>query len=224
MRKRFIGFAVAAGLAASMFTGTAAQAAGKATINVVHGIPGVNVAICVDGAKAIPAFAPGDVATGVILPSGAHALKVVAQGQACDAAAILSADVTLANGGNYTVVANLDADGAPNLKVFSNAVGKTNAGKARLTVRHTAQAPAVNVWANGVPLITGSSFTWGDSATLQVPKGIYAAWVSLPGDFEPVIGPAVLRLKAGFAYQVYAWGSGAAGYHLSVVAVQVGTK
>ena len=50
----------------------------------------------------------------------------------------------------------------------------------------------------------------GQGATLQVPKGIYAAWVSLPGDDAPVIGPAVLQLNAGRAYQVYAWGNGPA--------------
>ena len=64
----------------------------------------------------------------------------------------------------------------------------------------------------------------GASATLKVPTGVYAAWVSLPGDHEPVIGPEVLKLKKGTAYQVYAWGSGSAGYDLAVVAVPVGTK
>ena len=55
-----------------------------------------------------------------------------------------------------------------------------------------------------------TDFIMGKSATVTVPKGIYAAWVSLPGDYEPVIGPAVLQLKSGVAYQVYAWGDGAA--------------
>ena len=57
-----------------------------------------------------------------------------------------------------------------------------------------------------------------------MPKGIYAAWASLPGDFQPVIGPAVLKLRAGHAYQVYAWGSPTAGFAFAVVDIDVGIR
>jgi hypothetical protein len=73
-------------------------------------------------------------------------------------------------------------------------------------------------------LIRGTDFTWGKSATLQTPKGVYAAWVSLPGDYAPVIDPAVLQLKAGHAYQVYEWGDGTDGYSFAVVKLKVGTN
>lgn len=75
----------------------------------------------------------------------------------------------------------------------------------------------MNVWAIGSVLIGGTGFVWGDSATVNVPKGSYRVKVTLPGETAPVIGPATLKLKAGFAYQVYAWGNGTDGY--SVVAV-----
>jgi hypothetical protein len=39
-----------------------------------------------------------------------------------------------------------------------------------------------------------------------------------------VIGPAVLKLAQGTAYQVYAWGSAASGYEFAVVSVRVGTR
>jgi hypothetical protein len=80
----------------------------------------------------------------------------------------------------------------------------------------------VDVWANGAVIL--QDVPNGASATLKVPAGVYAAWVSLPGDFAPVIGPAVLSLTKGMAYQVYAWGSASAGYGFAVVAVPVGTK
>ncbi len=121
-------------------------------------------------------------------------------------------------------MANLKPSGTPNLKVFINDVRRTAPHRARLTVRHTADAPAVNVWANGIRLIGGTGFTWGDSATVAVPRGVYAAWVSLPGKIKPVIGPDVLGLRSGFAYQVYAWGNGTDGYGLAVVATEVGTR
>jgi hypothetical protein len=217
------------GLAATIVVGLLAvggpaNAAGTAKVNVVHGIPGLTVDVCVDGSKAIPDFKPGDVVKGVALSAGSHTFKIVAQGNACSASAILSASPTLEAGKNYTAIANLNASGTPNLKLFTNNMSPTKPGNARLIVRHTADAPAVNVWANGAKLIGGTDFTWGSSAALQTPRGIYAAWVSLPGDFTPVIGPAVLQLKAGAAYQVYAWGDGTNGYQLAAFHLNVGTK
>jgi Domain of unknown function (DUF4397) len=226
MRKKLIG----SGLAAAMMVvgllgiGGPANAAGTAKLNVVHGIPGVTVDVCVDGSKAIPNFQPGDVVKGVALPAGSHTFKIVAQGDACSDPGILVVTTPLMAGKNYTAIAALNPKGNPKLLLFTNNVNPTKPGNARLTVRHTADAPAVNVWANGAKLIGGNDFTFGDSATLGTPRGVYAAWVSLPGDFNPVIGPAVLELKAGHAYQVYAWGNGTDGYNLAVVGLNVGTN
>lgn len=225
MRTRLLGISIAAALMfGAMSAAIPASAAGKATLNVVHGIPGVTVNVCVDGSEAIPDFQPGDVAANVQLPAGSHTFKLVAQSDTCGDTAILKKTTDLDAGKNYTVVANLNDTGAPNLKVFRNNVAKTAPGAARLTVRHTADAPAVNVWTNGARLIGGTHFTWGESATLPVPRGVYAAWVSLPGEVQPVIGPAVLVLRPGYAYQVYAWGDGTDGYHFAVVSLAVGTR
>jgi Domain of unknown function (DUF4397) len=225
MMKKLIGVAVAGAVAMTVLgTGVASARAGDATLNVVHGIPGLTVDVCVDGATAISDFAPGTVITGVKLPAGSHEFKVVAQNGDCAGAGILVVVAGLKADKNYTAVANLNDSGDPNLKLYTNNVKAVAKGTSRLTVRHTADAPAVNVWANGAPLIAGTDFTWGKSATLAVPKGIYAAWVSLPGEYEPVIGPAVLDLKGGFAYQVYAWGDGTSGYQFAVVSIKVGTN
>jgi hypothetical protein len=172
---------------------------------------------------AIPDFNPGDVATGVALPSGSYDVKIVGAGRTCDATAILEANaVVLASGGNYTAVAHLTEDGTPKLSLFENNAKALPKKTARLTIRHAAAAPEVDVWANGSVLL--QDVPNGASATLKVPTGVYAAWVSLPNGHEPVIGPAVLKLKKGTAYEVYAWGSGSAGYSFAVVAVPVGTK
>jgi len=235
-RTKFWSVGVVAAAAAAVTLGPVAPAgaalprdhgsgASTATLNVVHGIPGVTVNVCVDGANAIPNFTPGATVTGVSLPAGSHTFKIVAQSDTtCATAGVLSATAPLKAGRNYTAVAALDATGSPQLALFTNNVSKTRKRTARLTVRHVAQAPAVNVWANGVRIVRGDNFTWGKSATRSVPKGIYAAWVSLPRQYKPVIGPAVLALKAGTAYQVYAWGNGTAGYNLAVVAVPVGKR
>jgi hypothetical protein len=222
MRKRLLGLAVGAAMIVSTL-GAGSAAAADASLNVVHGIPGVDVDVCVNGAVAIADFNPGDVVTDVALPSGSYDVKIIAAGGACTDAAILEANgLVLTSGGNYTAIAYLKANGDPTLGMFENNVKPVKKGSARLTVRHTAAAPEVDVWANGSVLL--NDVPNGASATLAVPKGVYAAWVSLPGEYQPVIGPEVLKLKSGSAYQVYAWGSGSAGYGLAVVAIPVGTK
>jgi hypothetical protein len=203
--------------------GAPAGAAGKATVNVVHGIPGVPVKVCVDGAAVADDFRYGHKIFGARLPAGEHKVKLVAAGHACGASAILRHRYDLQAGTNVTIVAALDADGDPRLKVWPNKVKQTDAGMARISVRHAAQAPAVNVWANGSPLIGGRHFDWGSGATAMVPEDEYTVKVTLPGSKKAVIGPATLNLRGGFAYQVYAVGQ-ADSYRLVVVKVNVGTS
>ena len=226
MRKRLLGLGLVAALATGLLaSGGPAVAAGKATLNVVHGIPGVTVNVCVDGTNAIPNFAPGDVVKNVTLPATSHTFKIVAKSDTtCSTAGILVVTTSLKAGKDYTAVAALNAKGNPRLLLFTNNVSPTKPGHTRLAVRHTADAPAVNVWANGMKLVGGKNFTFGESAALQVKKGVYAAWVSLPGEYASVIGPAVLELRPGRAYQVYAWGDGTDGYNLAVVSLKVGTN
>ena len=222
MKKRLLGVGVAAALAVSTMSVGSASAA-DASLNVVHGIPGVTVEVCVKGSVAIPGFAPGDVVAGVPLPAGAYDVKIVGEGNTCDDPAILeAAGIELAGNKNYTAVAHLTEDGTPTLSLFTNQIRPPAKGIARLTIRHTAAAPPVDVWANGRVLL--EDVPNGASATLKVRPGVYATWVSLPNDYAPVIGPAVLKLKRGVAYQVYAWGSAAAGYDFAVVAVPVGSR
>jgi hypothetical protein len=224
MRKRVIGLALVGAMALSVFGAASASAAGTTTVNVVHGIPGLDVDVCVNGAKAIRDFNPGEVAAGIKLPAGRYDLAVVAHGTPCKDVVLGAMGVGLWAGKNYTVVANLNASGTPNLKLFTNNVSKTDAGQSRLLVRHTAAAPAVNVWANGAKLISGTWFDWGSHARFDVPKGDYKVKVTLPGERAAVIGPAMVSLKAGTVYQVYAWGSGDAGYSFAIVPTYVGTK
>lgn len=220
MKKRLLGLGVAASLAVTML-GVGTAYAADASINVVHGIPGVDVNVCVNGTAAISDFNPGEVVPGVALAAGTYDFKIVAAADACTGAAILEAmGVELASGKNYTAIAYLTEDGTPTLGLFKNNVKPLDKGIARLTIRHTAAAPAVDVWANGSVLL--QDVPNGASARMTVPTGVYAAWVSLPGDYTPVIGPAVLKLVKGTAYQVYAWGNSTAGYDFAVIAVNVG--
>jgi hypothetical protein len=203
--------------------GQVAASAADTSLNVVHGIPGVDVNVCVNGEVAIADFNPGETVVGVSLPAGSYDFAIVAVTDGCEDEPILGAnDVTLEGGRNYTAVAHLLADGSPTISLFRNNVRPVASGFARLTVRHTAAAPEVDVFANGARILTDVSN--GASATLRVPSGIYAAWAALAGGWRPVIGPEVLRLRAGNAYQVYAWGDGTAGYDFAVIRIPVGER
>ena len=217
-----LGVAVAATGLASGLLAAPAGAAGTAKVNVVHGIPGVAVKVCIDGKGAADNFRYGNKIVGAVLPATTHKVRLVAAGKSCGASPILASTYALEAGHNYTIVANLDAGGTPNLKAFVNNVKRTAAGTARLTVRHTAKAPAVNVWAGSSKLIGGTHFTWGKSATLGVPAGTYSVKVTLPGSSEAVIGPASKTLRAGRAYQVYAVGS-PGHFRLVTINIPVGT-
>jgi hypothetical protein len=212
--------ATAAGTAAHTSRHTAAR---TAAVNVVHGIPGVVVKICVNGRPVADHVRYGQTLVGARLAARTQHVRLVPAGKACRTPAILKAAYHLRAGRNYTIVANLDAHGTPHLKAFRNNVRRTAPGTARLTVRHTAAAPAVNVWAGQTRLISGTGFTWGSSARFAVPAGRYSITVTLPGSTQPVIGPAPARLRAGRAYQVYAVGS-PDHYKLVTVKVRVGTR
>jgi hypothetical protein len=162
----------------------------------VHGIPGLKVKVCVDGQPAIRGFEYGERAVGVSVPAGTHRVRVVPAGKPCSAPKLLSHRYQLKPGENYTIVAAVRPDGAPRLAAFGNGVRPTDTGRARLTVRDTPQAPAVNVWAGGTKLIGGSGFSWGDGRTFAVPHDTYRVKVSLPGTKTPVIGtPAAQPAK-----------------------------
>src|SRR6185312_13768665 len=90
-----------------------------------------------------------------------------------------------------------------------------DAGKARLIVRHTAAAPAVDVRAGGTPVFKG--LTNPKEAKADVDAGTVKADVVLAGTDTVAIGPADLNLKEGTATIVYAIGS-AEDKNLDVVA------
>ncbi|MGH3486137.1 MAG: DUF4397 domain-containing protein [Nocardioidaceae bacterium] len=200
----------------------AAGGGGTAKVNVIHGIPGAKVKVCLDGKPAIRGFTYGEKVIGAAIPAGKHRVRVVAASRSCHAPAILRDRYRLQAGKNYTLVAAVKPSGTPRLKAYGNRVNPVDKGTARLVVRHTAKAPAVNVWAGKSKLIGGRSFTWGESRTFTVPRDHYHTKVTLPGSAKPVIGPRRLGLRAGNSYQVYAVGT-PGHYRLIVVKIHVGT-
>ena len=148
--------AVAIGLLAVLLGGGTAYAADTATVSVVHGIPDTPVNVFVNGKSTLPNFKPGTVAGPLQLPAGTYTVTVFpAANTAGTGTPVISATATLTAGENVTLVAHLTAAGKPTLTPFVNDTSPIAAGKARLVVRHTAAAPAVDVRANGSVAFAG---------------------------------------------------------------------
>jgi hypothetical protein len=179
----------------------------EATVSVLHGVPGLTVDVYADGEELIPDFEPGTLTDPLSLPAGSYDLQVFADGDSPGNGqpAIEANGVEVPAGANATVVAHLDADGNPTLTPFVNDTSRTVPGQSRLTVRHTAAAPAVDVRADGQAVVT--DLTNPDEASTAVPASTYEADVTLAGTDQVVLGPADLQLAEGTSTIVYAWGS-----------------
>jgi hypothetical protein len=213
---------VAAGgaVAALTFAGVGAATmspayAASSKVSVVHGIPDTPVDVYVNGKKTLDNFKPGDVAGPLSLPAGDYDIALTKPGEAVDKAILKVDDAKVPGGANISLAAHLSADGKPEITPFVNDTSKLAAGKARLIVRHTAAAPAVDVRAGGKPVFEG--LTNPKEAKADVDAGTVKADVVLAGTDTVAIGPADLTLKEGTATIVYAIGS-AEGKNLKLVA------
>jgi hypothetical protein len=195
---------------------TPATAADSATVSVLHAVPDTPVDVYANGERLLDDFQPGTLTDPLQLPAGSYDLALFPADAADGSGApLLSANgVAVPAGANATVVAHLTAEGQPTLTPFVNDVSAIPAGQARVTVRHTAAAPAVDVRAGGTPVAPG--LTNPDEATLTVPAGTVNADVVLAGTQTVAIGPADLALAEGTSTIVYAWGSQDAGLELAV--------
>lgn len=185
-------------------TATPALAA-TSQVSVVHGIPGQNVDVYVNGEKTLPDFAPGKVAGPLTLPEGSYDLVLTKPGDDIGQALLKVDDAAVPGGANISLVAHLGVDGTPALTPFPNDVRKVGAGEARIIVRHTAAAPAVDVRAAGKPVF--ENLTNPKEAKADLPAGDVEADVVLAGTDTVAVGPADLSLKEGTATIVYAVGS-----------------
>lgn len=186
--------------------GTAGAQTATGTVTVIHGVPGLTVDVYVNGELTLEGFAPNTVTDPLELPEGDYDIEVFGEGadpEADDPA--ITGSATLPAGANASIIAHLSAEGAPMLSVFVNDTSTIASGEARLVVRHTAAAPAVDVLANDDVLFANLANPNEEMA--DVPAGSYAAAVAAAGTTDPVIGPTELMLDAGNAYFVYAIGS-----------------
>jgi hypothetical protein len=206
MKKILIAGIGAGALVAFGAVAPANAAEDNAMLSVLHGIPDTPVDVYVNDELTLDDFQPGDLAGPLELPAGTYSVALTAPDAEDASEPVLGPiDLPLEAGGNYTAVAHLDADGAPTANLFTNDVSDIAAGEGRLTVRHVAAAPAVDVLAGGQAVISGLENP--NEETLNLPAGTVEASVAAAGTTDPVIGPAPVDVAEGTLTIVYAWGS-----------------
>jgi hypothetical protein len=223
--RKFVIAGLSALLAIPMLAVPAAAAPGDAQLSVVHGVPGLVVDVYVDGAEVIPDFEFETVAGPLTVASGTHEVEVFVDGSdpMMDAPA-LEATVELPPGANVTAVAHLDEAGSPTLSVYVNDTSFTTAGQGRVVVRHTAEAPAVDVLVNGGVAFAGLANP--DEAQADLAPGTYDVTLNAAGtDTQafPATGAVPLGVTANASVIVYAIGSLGTDFTLAVQSIDLGT-
>jgi hypothetical protein len=194
--------------AAMIGPSTASAGAEQGKVTVVHAVPDLTVDVYANDGLLLEDFMPGAITSPVALEPGDYEVEVT-PANSSDVA--LSAMVPVTSDTDAAGVAYLTEAGDPTLGLFANNQSPIKRRKARITVRHTAAAPEVDVrvkldgeW---VPVVTG--LPNGEQATLGVRARTYKVDVVLAGTDDRVLGPARLELERRRHYFVYAWGSAA---------------
>ncbi len=188
-------------LAVSMLAAVPAQ---DAKVTVLHGVPGLPAPVQVfANGGLLFSFDYGEQRGPLSLPAGPYLLEVRLNG-----ATILSSTANVAAGLDYSVIANLDAAGVPQLSVFGNGLQSLTLPKSRLYVRHTAQAPAVDVLLqqNGATVATIPALANGSQVVADVAPGRYAVRINVAGTATTAFGPAEVVFENGLGYGIFATG------------------
>ena len=180
-------------LAALMIASPHASAQTATASTLVHGIVGTTVDVVVDGTVVVNDLAPG--ATADLTTYAGQTLTDVEVQDASDQSVLISVpELDIPDSGNWSFVAMLDAGGTPRLASFQNNVAAVDVGSARLTVRHAAAAPAVDVIIDGQRPVT--NLTNGASQELTLPVGtISGAQLALAGG-DPIANIGDITLNA----------------------------
>jgi hypothetical protein len=196
----------------------AASVANAGELTLVHGIDGSDLgldqSLPVDiftAGTCFPGVTFGTVASGVEVDPGRYFVTVTLadEAQPCRGPIAGVGSVRVNFGSNSAVVAHLDDSQQITLSTFATDVVPTGSDVGRVIVRHTADAPAVDVLAGEAVLL--ADLRNGNQDKAEVPAGMYDVAVAPAGSPDPVFGPVPLAVDGDTTTIVYAVGSLRAG-------------
>jgi hypothetical protein len=187
-------------------SGASAQST-DARVRITHASPDAPaVDIWVNGSPAVTGLAFGQSTDLLPLPAGTCDVAVTPAGSTDpEADAVISTSLTLEAGAAYEVVANgLLAN--ISASVYPLDLSPLAEGNTRIEVIHASpDAPAVNILANGNPIIEDLQFP-ESSGFLEVPSGSYDIQVAVAESGAIALDLPGTALEAGQVYQVIAVG------------------
>jgi len=203
MKRSFLSVALLAGLIA-FASGVEAQEGGS--LFVIHGIPDLpaEVDVYANGAY-VDTFDFGESLGPLNLPAGDYYLEA----KLLDLP-VLSANATVMDGGDYTAIAHLTDQGGYALSLYANDNAPLRETRTRITVRHNAEAPTVDLRLgrgkdNNERFAVSGLSNAGQTGPLDIVWGPYTAELYV-GD-TMVFSSGSVDLMADNAYIVYAIGS-----------------
>jgi uncharacterized protein DUF4397 len=197
--------ALPAVLLLAALAGPAAAQTGPSNVTVIHGLPGVFADVYVNDEVAIDNFDPAEITDPIPLPAGTYQIDITEANATDNSAPLLSGSATVPAGANLTLIAHLNGQGQPTLTPFQNDVSTVAAGQGRLTVRHTAAGPPVDILVNSAPAFR--NLENGEQASTTLAAGTVSAGVAPAGSTSTVLGPADVQLGEGVHTIAYAVGS-----------------
>ena len=175
-----------------------------------QGAPAVDVYI--GQRQIIDELAPGKLQT-VQVPSGRADISVMPSGERPGAtpALLTMSGADIDGGTNVTITANLDDAGKPELNVFTNKTRTVGQGMGRLTIRHIADAPAIDVRSRGNTMF--EKVTNSESLDRGLRAGRYSVRVNESGVSRPPLTRTEVEIRnkpgrsdMGNNVIVYVWG------------------
>jgi Domain of unknown function (DUF4397) len=200
--------------------GASPAASTKASVTIVHGLPGFTADIYLDGELLLDGFEPTSTAGPLRVAPRSYDVDIREVGAPANSTPVLSATVPVGAGSNISVVAHLTRAGEGALTVYENAFRRLPAGRSLLRVRHVAGGPPLSVRFDGRVVKENLRFRgeWG-TTTDPGPHGISFGSSAA----EDLLIPSTdIELEEGAARIVYVVGGpvGSGGLELMVQSVR----
>ncbi len=184
------------------------MAAEDAKVQLLHGVPGIDTDVYVDGEAIAAEFGSGSVAGPIELDPGSHAIALFAASSSVPASSDDRTDDSLATStlqvGSKpaSLVAHFDESGDISLSVFSEDLRPLDPGAGRVNLRHLMEAETVDSYVDGELVAT-----LGPGEELAVEVGAGSILVEFKGEDGTVMTAATVVAADGELASLSAIGS-----------------